>query len=76
MADPTIVHVHPYGNLWKIKVAKERNYHSVYRTRTEAAEAAIDLAKLHKPSKVIIHREDGSVENERSYDDADGHSHK
>ena len=67
MAEPTIIHVHPYGNLWKIQVAVEHNYHSVYRSRAEAAEAAFELAKSRAPSRVIVHREDGTIEKELSY---------
>ena len=67
MADPTIIHVHPYGNLWKVKIAQASFDHSVHRTRSEATEAGIELAKQYLPSKVIVHREDGTVESERLY---------
>ena len=63
----TVIHVLPYGNFWKIKLAGERNYHSVYRTRADAIEAATHMAKSKRPSRLIVHREDGTVESEQDY---------
>lgn len=71
MADLMIIHVHPYGNLWKIQIAGMRVEHSVHESRSEAVEAAIKLAHQHRSSQVVLHRDDGSIESTRDYDVSD-----
>ena len=68
MASRTVIHVLPYGhNMWQIRFERESAEHSVYGTQYAAVEMARALAKNNSPSQVVVHKEDGTIENEYSY---------
>lgn len=62
----TVVHVVPYGNLWRVRVVG-RAIFEVFRQKQNAIEHGIETAKEHVPSKLIVHREDGTVDRMHTY---------
>ncbi len=62
----TVVHVLPYGNSWRVKITGRALY-EVFRQKQDAIEHGIETAKEHVPSKLIVHREDGTADRTYSY---------
>jgi len=68
MAHYTIYHVLPHeGGSWEVRRERTRQSDSQHTRKAEAAQAALESARLNAPSLVRIHRRDGSVESEFRY---------
>lgn len=64
-----IYHVAPHGDEgWKVEAEGASRATSVHSTKEEAVNASRELAKSQMPSLVVIHKKDGSVQTEHSYD--------
>ncbi len=46
---------------------RNRSGFSVPRTKDQAEPSARDLAKVHKPSQILIYNKDGTVQTEHTY---------
>lgn len=64
---PTIFHVRPDQDEWIIVTDGAREPSSRHGTKRVAVRAARDIASQKAPSRLIIHRRDGSVQKEHAY---------
>jgi len=69
---PVVYHVVPDGDDWKVELEGSERAVSRHDTKKEALEAARSLAKERAPSRMVIHRQDGTIQTSHSYDPADG----
>ena len=59
--------VSPDGRRWKF-TEEGGGVRSVHSTKDQAVNAAMKLAKRSAPSQLRIHKSDGSIEAERTYE--------
>lgn len=59
--------VAPNGGNWSVKHAG--SVLSTHAVKTDAVDAGVRVAKANQPSQLIIHRADGTIEDERTYGD-------
>jgi hypothetical protein len=59
-------HVSPSGTNWKVTQGGVTL--STHYTKQPAIDAGVAVAKANKPSQLLIHRADGTIEDERTYD--------
>jgi uncharacterized protein YdaT len=69
MADRKVYHVAPKDEQWEVKAEGAQRATKLTDTKKEALAAAKDLAKNQKPSQVVIHRTDGTIQTEHTYED-------
>jgi uncharacterized protein YdaT len=67
MADRKVYHVAPSDDRWEVKAEGAQRATKLTDTKKEALAAAKDLAKNQKPSQVIIHKMDGTIQTEHTY---------
>ncbi len=67
----TVYHVLPHENGWAVKREGAERATSVHDTKKEAVSAGRDEAKGHLPSRLIVHKQDGAVQETFAYDDED-----
>ena len=60
-------HVVPHPEGWAIKGEGNERYTAIFDYQSDAIDRAIKIAKNYR-SDVIIHREDGTIRDRRSYD--------
>lgn len=58
-------HVVPNGSLWKVSHAGR--VLSNHLSKSAAVDAGVAVAKQNQPSQLIIHRANGTIEDERTY---------
>jgi len=69
-SDRTKIHVTPDGNDWKVKKEGGDRASAIKDTKKEAVDRAIEIAKNDGgPAQVIIHKQDGTIQEERTYKD-------
>ena len=66
MSKRTVYDVVPDGDNWKVAERGGRSYGSHLR-KDQAVKAARNLADESKPSQIVIHDEEGCIEEERTY---------
>ena len=59
--------VAPDGKRWKF-TEEGGGVHSHHSTKDQAVNAAMKIAKRNAPSQLRIHKSDGSIEAERTYE--------
>lgn len=64
---PTVFHVRPADDGWTLGEDGAASPSSRHDTKREAVNAARELAVSSAPSRLVIHRRDGSVQKEHSY---------
>ncbi len=68
----TRIHVtHDRDGGWNVKKEGAEKASAHRDTKAEAIDRARDLAKNAGPSQVIIHKEDGTIQEERTYGGGD-----
>ena len=67
--DVTVYHVSPHEKGWAVKREGAERATSVHGTKKDAVSAARAEAKNHLPSRLIVHKQDRSVQETFSYDD-------
>lgn len=55
----------PRGSLWC--VTHDATTLSQHYTKTYAVDAGVQVARANAPSQLLIHRADGTIEDERTY---------
>jgi hypothetical protein len=60
-------HVVPAGDDWKVEAAQAKRAAGVFENKDEAVKRAIELAKAQELGQVIIHKRDGTIQEERTY---------
>jgi poly(hydroxyalkanoate) granule-associated protein len=63
-----VYHVATHDDGWKIEVEGAKRATSTHATKDEAVDAARTLAQNNEPSQVVVHRMDGTIQNNYSYD--------
>lgn len=61
-------HVAAHDEGWKVEAEGASRATSVHDTKSEAVSAAKELAQNQRPSAVVIHRKDGAIQDQVSYD--------
>lgn len=64
----TVLHVRPDDESWKVETEGAKQARSRHETKREAVKAARSAAVSAAPSRLIIHRRDGSVQKEHAYE--------
>ena len=63
-----VYHVAPKkGSGWKVQAEGTQRPTRIKKTKEDAVQEAKDLAKRQKPSQVIIHKKDGTIQTEYTY---------
>lgn len=55
----------PGSGDWSVK--HEGKVLSTHRLKTAAIDAGVKVARANQPSQLVIHRADGTIEDERTY---------
>lgn len=71
MADQTEYHVVPRDEGWAVEKKGASRASSVAETKKEAVAQAKEFAENQRPSKVVVHKADGTIQQHFTYD-ADG----
>lgn len=66
-ADTTIIHLRHSEEGWEVRREGAEEPESVYETKDDALEAARGLAHSREPSRLVVHRKDGSVQDVFTY---------
>jgi poly(hydroxyalkanoate) granule-associated protein len=66
-----VLHVVPGDDGWTVTVEGEDDPAGTYDTKKEAVSAGREAAKKHAPSRLIVHKQDRSVQETFSYDEED-----
>jgi hypothetical protein len=69
MPQRTIIDVSPDGDRWKVQERGRSSASARHDSKEDAVEDARNLAKDKQPSQVVIRKEDGTIEEERTYQD-------
>lgn len=64
-----VYHVAPHEQGWKVGIEGQAAPASVHPTKEAALNAAREIAKAAEPSRVVVHRMDGTIQNQFSYGD-------
>jgi hypothetical protein len=67
--NPVVIHVKPSGDEWHVTIGDSP--HLVLRSKDTAIAEAHVQAVLSRPSRVVVHDVDGTIEDEATYP-ADG----
>jgi len=59
-------HVSPIGSQWKVTLQGATL--GTYLTKQRAVDEGVSVARRNAPSQLIIHRSDGTIEDERTYE--------
>lgn len=62
-----IYHVKPDGEVWTIEAEDGQRASSRHDTKKAALGAARELANRHAPSRLVIHRSDGTIQRQHAY---------
>lgn len=62
----SVFHVVPIGDLWVVK--QTGSVLSSHDLKNDAIKEGIRIARFNKPSQLLTHRANGSLEDERTYD--------
>lgn len=69
MTSRTVYHVSPHGSGWKVQREGASRPARTFETKPPAESYARRVAKNNKPSQVVVHRQDGTIETEWTYGD-------
>ncbi|MDD5529324.1 MAG: DUF2188 domain-containing protein [bacterium] len=67
MANRKVLHVVPNDNQWGIKGEGSGKIIKLFPTKPKAVNKAREMAKNNQPSQVVIHKENGRFQEERTY---------
>lgn len=68
-AAATVYHVVPHTDGWAVEKEGASRATSVHGTKAEAVSAGRDLAKAAEPGRLVLHRQDGTIQDTYSYED-------
>jgi hypothetical protein len=54
---------------WRVEAENAQRASSTHGTKPEAVQAARRYAESNRPAQVIIHKRDGTIQSERTYED-------
>lgn len=67
----TTYHVAPHEEGWAVTKEGAERATSVHGTKKEAVEGGREFAKTHRPSELVVHKQDRSVQETFSYEEED-----
>lgn len=67
-AEPVAYHLVPKGDGWTIHIEGSQTDIRRFDTKNSALDAARDLANAHMPSRLVVHRADGTIQTSHSYE--------
>lgn len=67
MANRKTYHVTSRDGDWVVQAEKAARASSKHPNKAEAVDRAVELAKSQGLSQVIIHKQDGTIQEERTY---------
>lgn len=67
MSKRQVIHVVPDGDKWKVQRTGAERPSKVFENKKDAVENGIGQAKNQPLSQVIIHKKDGTFQEERTY---------
>lgn len=68
MSDPAVFHVVPSGEVWAIKRRGDSDAARLAATREQAIEQARAFAAREAPARIVLHRDDGTIESQTNVD--------
>lgn len=68
-ARTTAYHVVPHEKGWAVQRASAEQASSVHETKKEALKAGRDEAHRHAPSRLVVHKQDGSAQETFTYEE-------
>jgi hypothetical protein len=54
---------------WRVELEKAQRASSLHENKTEAVAAARGYAQNNRPAQVVVHKKDGSIQREYTYED-------
>lgn len=66
--EPVAYHLLPRGEGWTIRLEGSDENLSLHETKNAALDAGRDIAHAHLPSRLIVHRADGTIQTTYSYE--------
>ena len=70
LADTVVFHLVPEGEGWAVRLEGEDEDISRRSTKAEALDDARTLAHEREPSRIVVHRADGTIQTSYSYGEA------
>lgn len=67
MKDRTVYDVVPQTGRWAVKRRGAERADSVWDAKAEAVDRGAELCDKSQPSQLVIRRQDGTIEDERTY---------
>lgn len=64
----TVYHVLADGDDWMVKGEGASRAVSRHPTKKEAVDAARDIVHSHRPSRLVIHKQDGEIQRTHEYE--------
>ncbi|MGD2130948.1 MAG: DUF2188 domain-containing protein [Lysobacterales bacterium] len=69
--EPMAYHLLPKGDGWTVRLEGHTKDISLHTNKNAALSAARGLAQAHEPSRLVVHRADGTIQTSFSYGVAD-----
>ena len=70
MSNIKIYHVAPSRNRWEIKAEGAQRATKLHDTKQQAVAEARELAQKQRPSQLVVHKRDGTIERQFTFDEA------
>lgn len=67
----TVFHVLPDDESWKVEAEGGKPTASHHNTKREAVKTGRGLASRAAPARLVIHRRDGTIQNQHAYEPGD-----
>ncbi len=67
-AAAVVYHVTPDGDGWSVKSEGAKGHLSRHATKKEAVSAAREVAHASAPSRLVIHKQDGTIQRTHEYE--------
>lgn len=64
---PAVLHVRSHNDGWQVQREGSDEPVSVHRTKADAVAAARETAQAEAPSRLVVHRRDGTEQNQTEY---------
>jgi len=65
--EETVYHLVPHDEGWAIRKENAKRNLSLHDTKREALDAGRDVAQAHEPSRLVVHKADGTIQTSYSY---------
>jgi hypothetical protein len=67
MSGRRVFHVVPTERGWSLQMEGRKNSWDFFPTQAEAVQEGIRIAAAQEPGQLIIHKKDGTIQEERTY---------